>query len=74
MQEICQKLRCDLPFYRIVKEEGPDHNKIFHIEVTIQYDDVFLISQGDAATKKKAEQHAASNILDMLSFSKAIDL
>ncbi len=74
LQEICQKSKIELPFYRIVREEGPDHEKVFHIEASIKIDDVFFVSQGDAANKKRAEQQAAQHILDMLSYYKYSDL
>tara|TARA_A100001015_G_scaffold307384_1_gene403186 strand:- start:620 stop:1357 length:738 start_codon:yes stop_codon:yes gene_type:complete len=74
LQEICQKSKIELPNYRIVREEGPDHEKVFHIEAAIKIDDVYLVSQGDASNKKRAEQQAAQHILDMLSYYKYRDL
>ena len=74
LQEVCQKTKIDLPFYKIVREEGPDHEKVFHIEASIHIDDVYLVSQGYASNKKRAEQQAAQHILDMLSYYKYSDL
>ena len=68
LQEFCQKVKAELPNYRIVREEGPDHQKVFHIEAAVEIDDVYFISQGDATNKKKAEQEAAQHILDMMSY------
>ena len=74
LQELCQKVKTRLPNYRIVREEGLDHEKIFHIEAAVQIEDVYFISQGDATNKKKAEQEAAQHILDMMSYYKNRDL
>ena len=74
LQELCQKNKLELPVYKIIREDGPDHEKIFHIEATVQIDDVHFISQGDAYNKKRAEQQAAQHILDMMSFYKYRDL
>jgi len=49
-----------IPRYRVRKEEGPDHDKIFTIEVLIN-NKVFGVGKGNS--KKKAEQIAAKNAL-----------
>ena len=66
LQEKCQKFKVDLPMYRIIKEVGPDHEKVFHVEASVEVDDTVMISQGDADTKKQAEQAAARKILDVM--------
>jgi len=63
LQEISQKkLKC-LPEYRLIKEKGPDHKKIFCIEVRLN-----KITHGTGAgeNKKEAEQEAAKNALKKL--------
>ncbi len=51
------------PRYRVVRAEGPSHERTFTVEVLI--DDVRR-GAGQASSKKKAEQHAARQALDGL--------
>jgi ribonuclease-3 len=44
------------PCYRVIKEEGPPHNKRFYVDL---YLDRKKVGQGSGDTKKKAEQEAA---------------
>jgi ribonuclease-3 len=56
VQERCQQRFGVLPVYRVCRESGPDHQKVFHVELTIAgrpYGD------GTGHTKKEAEQQAA---------------
>lgn len=63
LQEYCQAQGLPLPVYRVSKETGPDHKKIFEIELLIQ-DEVFGIGIG--RSKKDAEQKAAKEALKHL--------
>ena len=56
LQEYTQKTYKTLPCYRLVKESGPAHDKIFSVELTIA-DKVIAI--GNGKSKKEAEQNAA---------------
>ena len=56
LQEIVQASDLGELSYQLVKEEGPDHNKSFFVEVKIG-DRTFGIGKG--RTKKAAEQKAA---------------
>jgi ribonuclease III len=49
--------------YRLVGESGPDHQKIFQIEVWISGE---RLAQGEGSTKKEAEQQAARRALEQL--------
>jgi ribonuclease-3 len=49
-----------VPRYRVINEEGPDHDKLFIIEVSIK-DEALGIGKGNS--KKSAEQIAAKNAL-----------
>ena len=49
--------------YRIIKEEGPDHNKIFISEVNLAGE---IIGIGSGRNKKESEQMAAKNALEKL--------
>ena len=51
------------PVYRVLKEEGPDHVKMFHVATVIQGKDR---ASGWGNSKKQAEQRAAKASLDML--------
>jgi ribonuclease-3 len=49
--------------YRLAREEGPDHQKIFHVEVWSLGERLAI---GDGNTKKEAEQKAARSALERL--------
>ncbi|MGB4658931.1 MAG: putative dsRNA-binding protein, partial [Mobilitalea sp.] len=53
-----QKLR-----YKLISEEGPDHNKTFTISVCIGNDEIAI---GTGRTKKAAEQEAAYYAIEVL--------
>ena len=56
LQEIVQEKGTHLVEYRLIKEEGPDHNKSFTVDVLINGQ---LMGIGVGHTKKAAEQEAA---------------
>ncbi len=60
LQEKCQSLFKSIPRYRLVKEEGPDHEKRFEIELSIRQE---VMGVGVGRSKKDAEQEAASQAL-----------
>lgn len=60
LQEIAQSIDNATPHYRVMSEEGPDHEKIFTVGVYI--DDV-LRGQGDGPSKQAAQQGAAEAAL-----------
>ncbi len=49
-----------VPQYRVIKEEGPPHNKIFTVQVSINGK---VYAQGTGYSKKEAEKQAAGNAL-----------
>lgn len=55
-QEVLQKTSKSQIAYKIIKEEGPDHNKIFFAEVRV---DNRIYGNGFGKSKKEAEQMAA---------------
>lgn len=63
LQERLQGQGRSLPTYRISSESGPDHQKIFHVDVRI---DGQVAATGTGRTKKDAEQEAARLALEML--------
>ncbi|MGL5797355.1 MAG: ribonuclease III [Cetobacterium sp.] len=63
LQEYSQKEYKIIPAYGIVKEEGPDHLKIFEVEAVINEN---LKGYGKGKNKKSAEQSAAKDICKKL--------
>lgn len=56
LQEIIQVQKGNRIKYEIVKEEGPDHAKVFHTEVRLNDE---IIGVGSGSSKKESEQAAA---------------
>ncbi len=50
------------PAYKLIKESGPDHNKVFTVGVYLSED---LVVSGDGKSKQEAEQKAAEAALEM---------
>lgn len=63
LQEVCQKRFETLPQYATVRESGPDHEKVFEVELTIQG---VMRGIGRGHSKKEAEQMAAKEALAQL--------
>ncbi len=63
LQELCQKNKWGLPFYKVAKELGPKHKRIFVIEVKIKG---LGYGTGRGLSKKEAEQNAARATLSKL--------
>lgn len=59
-QEKAQEMAGTTPLYKSLKEEGPDHDKIFTIGV---YLDKQLVAEGAGKSKQEAEQIAARQAL-----------
>ena len=66
LQEQVQARGWPLPAYSVVEESGPDHDKVFTVEVRIRGD---LVGRGIGRTKKGAEQAAAGGALAVLDSS-----
>ena len=64
LQERVQALGRALPEYRIAGEAGPDHRKIFSIEVVVGGE---VLGAASGKAKKEAEQEAARLALERLS-------
>ena len=63
LQELCQARGLSLPVYKVSKETGPDHKKVFEIQLLIN-DEVY--GSGAGRSKKDAEQKAAKEALKHL--------
>jgi ribonuclease-3 len=57
MQELSQSVFKLTPTYEVIKEDGPDHNKIFTVVIKL---DEKIVGEGKGASKQKAEEQAAS--------------
>ncbi len=66
LQEILQQKKLDLPQYRIIKEDGPDHEKIFHVLLEIEHNNKIHQVEGLGSSKKEAEQNTAQKALSLL--------
>lgn len=61
LQELTQEKIKASPTYRVVKSEGPDHNKTFWVEVG---SGSTILGEGVGKSKQDAEQHAAQSALE----------
>ncbi len=61
LQEWCQRRYDSLPQYVTVRESGPDHEKVFEIEVHVNN---HILGRGAGRSKKEAEQAAARQALE----------
>ncbi|WP_422485165.1 ribonuclease III [Gudongella sp. DL1XJH-153] len=63
LQEKLQKISREKLAYSVAKEEGPDHDKLFYVDVSIGGD---IIGSGIGRNKKEAEQMAAKEALILM--------
>ena len=63
LQELVQQKKNQLLTYDLVGESGPDHNKQFRVQVSLNGEPV---GQGEGSSKKRAEQDAARAALESL--------
>lgn len=63
LQEIIQQNPSENVNYVLVGESGPDHDKVFEVEVHLNSN---VIGKGKGKSKKSAEQAAAKEALDLM--------
>lgn len=63
LQEMVQNRRLPVPEYNIVAAEGPDHDKTFHVLLSV----CGIETEGFGKSKKAAEQDAAKKAFETLS-------
>jgi len=63
LQEIAQEKQNFTPIYKVLDEQGPDHNKIFKVGVIIRGKQEGV---GEGSSKQRAEVSAAENALKNL--------
>ncbi len=56
-QELAQEYEGVTPAYKVIKQEGPDHNKIFTVGLYLGPE---LVVEGNGKSKQEAEQSAAT--------------
>lgn len=67
LQEALQARGGSQPVYALVKEEGPEHKKTFTVEVRLAEPAIGqFVGRAEGATKKRAEQEAARQVLEHL--------
>jgi len=59
-QELCQKDNMASPTYKVINSSGPDHDKIFDVELEIEGK---AVSRGRGKSIKEAERQAAKEAL-----------
>lgn len=60
LQEHIQNIHNQIPVYRILEEEGPDHDKLFHVGVYVNEE---LLGRGRGHSKQAGQQAAAAAAL-----------
>src|SRR5207248_165084 len=63
LQELAQSRKLPQPRYTMVRERGPEHSKVFTVEVRVGKD---WIGQAEGRTKKIAAQRAARGVYKRL--------
>jgi len=63
LQEITQSRFKLTPVYTLEAEEGPDHDKLFHMSVAVQGE---VLAHGVGKSKKDSQQLAAKRVLEIL--------
>ncbi|TAK39459.1 MAG: ribonuclease III [Lysobacteraceae bacterium] len=64
LQEWLQARQLPLPTYTLLSETGDEHDKTFHVACTLA--EPPLAAEGDAGSRRAAEQRAAEAVLGML--------
>ncbi len=63
LQELVQQKKNQILRYRLIGQSGPDHDKQFQVELTLNGS---VVGVGGGSSKKRAEQEAAHAALDAL--------
>lgn len=64
-QEKAQEIKSITPHYEIIREEGPDHDKLFTVGL---YLDDELVCEGQGSSKQEAQVDAAANGIKKLNW------
>ncbi len=69
LQELVQRKKNQVLSYRQTGESGPDHDKRFEVEVSLNGE---VVGKGSGSSKKRAEQDAAKDALKKLNTNKTV--
>lgn len=61
--EYTQAVKLEMPRYFVIKEEGPEHDRLFTVEVKIGSE---IMGEGQGRNKKAAEQEAAKSAISKI--------
>ncbi|MDR1197285.1 MAG: ribonuclease III [Candidatus Nomurabacteria bacterium] len=61
LQEVAQQVEGKTPSYKVLREDGPDHDKVFEIGVFVSGK---LQGKGSGSSKQAAQQEAAKDALE----------
>ena len=67
LQDYSQKNFQKQPLYEVLKEEGPDHSKVFEVAVVVNHQ---VLGIGKGSSKKEAQQDAAKIAIEKLNENK----
>ncbi len=62
LQEVVQVVQGMVPAYEVIRENGPDHDKTFVVQIRVGE----LLTEGTGKSKKMAEQDAARKALERI--------
>jgi ribonuclease-3 len=71
LQEMLQAEGMGRPEYRLVSESGPDHKRLFRVEVRVKGLLAETVAEAEGSTKKQAQQEAARLAVAKLAGGKA---
>ena len=63
LQELVQKKKNQTLSYALTDQSGPDHNKVFTVQVSLNGE---VVGEGTGTSKKRAEQEAARKAIALL--------
>ena len=63
LQELVQQKKNQILSYALVGQSGPDHDKLFEVEVSLNGN---VVGRGTGSSKKRAEQSAAASAIAQL--------
>ena len=70
LQQRVQAARHVTPTYRLIGESGPDHDKVFIVELLVEAE---VMARGEGRSKKEAEQQAAAKVLERMNAEQTVD-
>ena len=72
LQEMLQADGARKPHYRLLSESGPDHRRVFRVEVRLDGEHGAALAEAEGLTKKQAQQEAARLAVARLSEQAAV--